>query len=243
MTNEAEDLIELPESGTSPQSGTLASSVYDQLRDDLLSGRLKPGEKLRAEYLRERYNVGNSPIREALNRLSADGLVVREDQKGFHVSSVSKEDLAELVKTRCWLEETALRESISNRNVEWEERLVLAFHRVSRVPRSANESSYASNPEWERLHADFHRVMISACGSRWLLAFCDQLRDQADRYRQLAASASFRQRNEGDEHRAIMDAAINGDPDRAVELLKSHYSRTLEIIDESDWPASITADD
>jgi len=243
MTNEAEDLIDVPEQDVSPQSGTLASSVYDQLRDDLLSGRLKPGEKLRAEYLRERYNVGNSPIREALNRLSADGLVVREDQKGFHVSSVSKEDLAELVKTRCWLEETALRESISNRNVEWEERLVLAFHRVSRVPRSANERSYASNPEWERLHADFHRVMISACGSRWLLAFCDQLRDQADRYRQLAASASFRQRNEGDEHRAIMDAAINGDPDRAVELLKSHYSRTLEIIDESDWPASITAED
>jgi DNA-binding GntR family transcriptional regulator len=243
MTNEAEELIEVPEQGTSPQSGTLASSVYDQLRDDLLSGRLKPGEKLRAEYLRERYNVGNSPIREALNRLSADGLVVREDQKGFHVSSVSKEDLAELVKTRCWLEETALRESISNRNVEWEERLVLAFHRVSRVPRSANERSYARNPEWERLHADFHRVMISACGSRWLLAFCDQLRDQADRYRQLAASASFRQRNEGDEHRAIMDAAINGDPDLAVELLKSHYSRTLEIIDESDWPASISADD
>jgi len=241
MTDEISNILPASDDSRMASSGTLASSVYDQLRDDLLSGRLRPGEKLRAEYLRERYNVGNSPIREALNRLSADGLVVREDQKGFHVSTVSREDLAELVKTRCWLEETALREAINNRNVEWEENLVLAFHRLSRVPRSANEQTYASNPEWERRHADFHRVMISACGSRWLLGFCDQLRDQADRYRQLAATASFRQRNEGDEHRAIMDAAINGEADMAVELLKSHYSHTLNIIDESDWPDSVPA--
>jgi len=110
------------------------------------------------------------------------------------------------------------------------------------VPRSESEQSYASNPEWERRHAEFHRVMISACGSRWMLAFCDQLRDQADRYRQLAASTSFRQRNVGDEHRAIMDAAINGDADRAVELLKTHYGRTLDLIDETDWPAAIAAE-
>ena len=224
--------------GRGKSSGaTLATSVYDRMRDDLLSGGLKPGEKLRAEFLRERYNVGNSPIREALNRLSADGLVVREDKKGFHVATVSRADLLGLVKTRCWLEERALRESIAARDVEWEEQLVLAFHRLSRVPRSVSEESYASNPEWERLHQDFHRALISACGSHWLIGFCDQLRAQADRYRQLAASAAFRQRHEGEEHKAIMDAAIDGNADRAVELLTAHYQRTRDIVDDFDWQA------
>lgn len=241
MMDEVQGLKIIRDEEPAAPSGTLASSVYDQLRDDLLSGRLKPGEKLRAEYLRERYNVGNSPIREALNRLSADGLVVREDQKGFHVSTVSREDLAELVKTRCWLEDTAMRETIANRKVEWEERLVLSFHRLSRLPRSDDGHSYANNPEWERLHADFHRVLISGCGSRWLLGFCDQLRDQAVRYRQLAAPASFGRRNENDEHRAIMDAAINGEPDQAVKLLKAHYNSTLDLIDDTDWSNSIAA--
>ena len=91
------------------RAGTLASSVYDEMRNDILSGELPPGEKLRVEYMRTRYGVGASPIREALNRLSVDGVVLRVDQKGFRVAEVSVAELDELIKTRCWLEETALR--------------------------------------------------------------------------------------------------------------------------------------
>ncbi len=218
--------------------GTLATSVYDRMRHDILRGALGPGEKLRAEYLRERYQVGNSPVREALNRLSADGLVVREDQKGFRVAKVSRRDLMELVKTRCWLEAIALRESIARRDVVWEENLVLAFHRVSRTPRSSDQTSYAFNPDWERRHREFHLGLIAACDSRWLKNFCSQLNDQADRYRQLAALVSFPQRNERDEHQAILDAALDGDGDGAVELLCRHYSRTAEIILNSDFEFS-----
>ena len=97
-------LIKIADLAQREPAGTLASSVYDRLRGDILSGSLPPGEKLRTEALRARYEVGNSPIREALNRLSADGLVTREDQKGFRVAAASRADLEELVKTRCWLE-------------------------------------------------------------------------------------------------------------------------------------------
>ena len=107
-------LIKIADLAQREPAGTLASSVYDRLRGDILSGSLPPGEKLRTEALRARYEVGNSPIREALNRLSADGLVTREDQKGFRVAAASRADLEELVKTRCWLEQIALRESIAN---------------------------------------------------------------------------------------------------------------------------------
>ncbi len=214
-------------------AGTLASSVYDMMRQDILKGDLPPGEKLRVEYLRDRYGVGASPIREALNRLSVDGVVMRVDQKGFRVATVSVAELDELIKTRCWLEETAIRESIASGDDAWEERLVLAFHRLSKAPRSAEQITYAINPDWEVLHRAFHLALIGACGSRWLISYCEQLNDLADRYRQLAVRVTYPRRNELDEHKAIMDAAVNRDSDRAVEVLMDHYRRTAEIIRDS----------
>ena len=72
------------------------------------------------------------------------------------MAPISADDLRELIKTRCWVEAIALRESIAARTPEWEEGLVLALHRLSRVPRSLNSESFATNPEWERLHRAFH---------------------------------------------------------------------------------------
>jgi DNA-binding GntR family transcriptional regulator len=214
-------------------AGTLASSVYDMMRQDILKGDLPPGEKLRVEYLRDRYGVGASPIREALNRLSADGVVMRVDQKGFRVAEVSVAELDELIKTRCWLEETAIRESIAAGDDAWEERLLLAFHWLSKTPRSADQVTYAMNPDWEVLHRAFHLALIGACGSRWLISYCEQLNDLADRYRQLAVRVTYPRRNELDEHKAIMDAAVNRKPDDAVEVLMDHYRRTADIIRDS----------
>ena len=218
--------------------GTLASSVYDRLRGDILSSVLQPGEKLRAEFLRDRYGVGNSPIREALNRLSADGLVMREDQKGFRVATVSRDELAELVKTRCLLEDVALRESIAEGGMDWEENVVLAFHRLSRVYRSSGGKAYEIDPEWERLHRAFHMSLIASCGSRWLCQFCEQLMDQADRYRHLAIVVSYPKRNElsrdeAMEHEAIKEAVVGRDADEATRLLCAHYQRTVAIIHQS----------
>ena len=211
-------------------SGTIATSVYERLRSDILSGALAPGLKLRVELVRDRYDAGNSPVREALSRLSSDGLVERQEQRGFFVAPISIEDLQELTKTRCWLEKIALRESIANHTAAWEEGVVLAFHRLSRTPRSASDAEFRANPDWERRHREFHQSLIANCGSRWLLGFCDSLAEQAYRYRQLAVAKSYPKRNELDEHRAIMEATIDGDGDTAVECLGQHYLQTAEII-------------
>ena len=216
--------------------GTLATRVYERLRDDIFSGGLPPGEKLRTEYLRNRYDVGNTPLREALNRLSADGLVARIDQRGFSVTKLSREEFEGLLKTRCWLEEIALRESIKNRTQEWEENLVIALHRLSRVlPMVDGEA----NPDWEQQHHRFHLSLLANCGSEWLLSFCTQLLDHTDRYRRFASDASYGDRDLLTEHRSILEATVEGDADRAVELLMGHYRRTGEIILESDALASL----
>ena len=211
---------------------TTATTVYDRIRDDILSGNLAPALKLRIEFVCERYGIGASPVREALNRLSQDGLVERRDQRGFYVAPVSLEQLAELVKTRCWLEAIALRESIANRTTEWEERLVLAFHHLSRTKRSLDSDTYTVNPEWEERHRAFHHALIANCGSTWLLGFCSDMRDQADRYRKLAAARVYPMRQGPDEHRVIMEAALDGDTERAIALLEAHYRKTQGIVEE-----------
>ncbi|MCB2022058.1 MAG: GntR family transcriptional regulator [Rhizobacter sp.] len=212
---------------------TLASSVYERLRDDILRGQLAPGGKLRIEFVSERYDAGNSPVREALNRLSSDGLVDRRDQRGFYVAAASVADLLELTRTRCWLEEIGLRESIRAFTPGWEEGMVLALHRLGRVPRSISPDTYQENPEWERLHRAFHRSLIAGCGSRWLTGFCDQLADQAYRYRQLSVQKVYPKRKENDEHQAIVNAIFERNADLAVALLNEHYRKTADIIVES----------
>ena len=211
-------------------TATLASTVHDRLRTDILTGELRPGHKLRIEFLGKRYRTGHIPLREALNRLSSDGLVDRRDQRGFFVAPVSAADLAELTKTRCLVEAAAMRESIAARSAAWEEGIVLAYHRLSRTPRSTSRTEYKANPAWEPLHREFHRSLIAACGSRWLLNFCMQLADQSYRYRQLAFKRAFPLGNDTDGHRAIMQAAIDGDADKAVRLLQSHVRFTADTI-------------
>ena len=105
-----------PTPATVHGTATRATSLYDQLRADLLAGELEPGTKLAIEALAEHYETSATPLREALNRLVSDGLVERREQRGFVVSAISAEDLAEITKTRCWLEEVALRESIACEN-------------------------------------------------------------------------------------------------------------------------------
>jgi GntR family carbon starvation induced transcriptional regulator len=212
---------------------TTATSVYDKIRRDIITGALAPGLKLGSTNLRERYQVGISPVREALNRLSAEKLVCFEDQKGFHVAGIGSEDLADLIQTRCRIEEIALRESISNGDNSWEDAIVLSFHRMSRVPRSAATNGFEFNPEWEELHHAFHAAILSNCQSPRILAYCDLLADQANRYRQLAATISYPHRSEKNEHQELMEAVIARDAERAVALHHAHLNKTNDIIVES----------
>jgi DNA-binding GntR family transcriptional regulator len=210
---------------------TLIRTAYDRLRTDVLDGAWPPGSKLVLQQLKERYEVGASPLREALNRLASEGWVVHHEQRGFSVAEASDASLRDLVRTRTAVESLALEQAIARRSPAWEESVVLAMHRLSRTPRSLRDDSYEENPEWERLHRQFHRALLAGCESPLLLGFCEQLYEQAYRYRQLAARKAYRQRNELDEHEALSKAAMGGDLVRARELLAAHYERTAGFLE------------
>jgi DNA-binding GntR family transcriptional regulator len=221
---------EVASSEPDSQISTQASTVYDRLQADLLTGKLKPGLKLRLKDLIEKYDTGNSPLREALNRLSANGMVVREENRGFRVPTASNSELAELTRTRCWLEEIALRESIANGDTAWEERIVLAFHWLARTSQNAKDASFYTSPEWEPHHHEFHLALISACNSNILMDFCAELSQRSYRYRNLAEVVEYRDRHELEEHRELQQAVLSRDADLAVKLLHKHYTITSEIL-------------
>ena len=211
-------------------ASTRASSVYEKLQQDILSGHLKPGRKLRLKELVEEYGAGNSPLREALNRLSANGMVVREENRGFRVSPANTEELLELSRTRCWLEQIALRQSIANGDAAWEERIVLSFHWLAQAAKNNRDAESMISAEWEAHHQGFHMALISACDSCTLMDFCDQLQKRTFRYRNLAEVVEYREGHELKEHRKIQEAALNRDADLAIELLDHHYRITAEIV-------------
>jgi DNA-binding GntR family transcriptional regulator len=231
--------IDIVHKGAEPPS-TLATGVYERLKADILSAKLEPGRKLQLRFLIEHYGAGQTPLREALNRLTTEDLVVGKEQRGFFVQSISIEELAELTKTRGWVEGTALRESIVNATPAWEEALLVAHHRLDRTPRSLNPDNFENNPEWERYHRNFHALLIGNCGSRPLIAFCEQLADRLSRYRALSSRKSFRVRKVGEEHDALLRAVLDGKPDDAVRLLVAHYDRTAAFIQESMAAADVS---
>jgi DNA-binding GntR family transcriptional regulator len=212
---------------------TASTVVYQRLRQDILKGEFRPGQRLNIEFVAQRYGVGTNPVREALNRLSSFRLVDRRDQRGFFVPPIGVEDLRELVATRCWLESRAVEESIAHRDQAWEESLVLAYHRLSRAPwNMPGQGMVSGNPDWEFRHRAFHLALIANCGSQRLIGFCEGLMDQAERYRYIGMAATYPMRIVNTEHRDIMEAAIDGDVALTAQRLTDHYRLTLKIIED-----------
>jgi GntR family carbon starvation induced transcriptional regulator len=219
------------------QSRTVTVEVYERLRRDILNGVFKPGEKLRMEALRDAYGTSASPLREGLARLVAEGFVVQFDQRGFRVADVSLEELEELTRTRSWIHEIALRESIANGDSDWEERIVVSYHWLSRTPREFRKPIEAvgewekAESLWQQRHRAFHSALLSGCGSKLIIDFADTLFDSAARYYPFAmATAKFDLRDIDAEHKAIMEAALSRDLAAATRLLAEHINLTSDYL-------------
>ena len=203
---------------------TLSDQAYLKLRSDIIHGALQPDEKLRIEHLRGEYGVGASPLREALSRLTADGFVTAEGQRGFRVAPMSEEDLADITRLRILLEKQALSQSIEHGDDAWESRIVATFYQLEKV----EESEDRDPTEWELRNHDFHEALIAGCTSKWLRRFYGILYDQHKRYRNVALSTEI-PRDLHQEHEELRNAALARDTKRACDAIEQHIMRTAEI--------------
>lgn len=211
---------------------THASNVYEQIRIDIINGTLPAASKLKTRILAERFDVGLSPIREALSRLSTEGWVRQSDRKGFSVVPVSVDELWDLHNARCMLNEAGLRASIKFGETAWEEDVLLKCIRISRTQRPADMTVGAEAEKWNVMHRAFHTSLISACKSKRIIHYCEQLFDEIERYRRLGLSSNNGRSRVADEHKEIADAAVARDPEQAVQLLTSHFTRTVEQVEQ-----------
>jgi GntR family carbon starvation induced transcriptional regulator len=215
---------------TEDRKETLATAVYDRLRQAIITVAIAPGEKLNIRVLCDRFGVGLSPMREALSRLSSEGLVTQIDHRGFAVTGLSEDDLIDLTRARSWLNELAIRNSVTNGDAAWEENVVLCFHRLSRTPRFEPGSEDTRSAKWELAHRKFHSSLIAASGSSRIEQYCEHLFDSSERYRHVGRKAGIKGENRDAEHRALMEAAVARDAERAAQLIKAHFEHTAELV-------------
>jgi DNA-binding GntR family transcriptional regulator len=216
--------------GGGPRS--LTSAVHGRLRADILSTKLVPGQKLHIAGLAKQFSVSLAAVREALSRLVADGLVQASDQRGFRVSPVSPADLADVTQTRIDIEGLALRRSIERGDQAWLGQVEKAFASLCAVPYRHRDEPGSHNEEWIVRHRIFHRALVDACGSQWLLGFRDMLHEQSERYRRLSIRRETGKiRDVEAEHAVIVQAVLKRDADAAVSALSEHFMTTMHLVE------------
>ncbi len=210
--------------GAADAKNTKASVLTDRLREAILSGELMPGTKINLELARRQFDVSLSPLREALARLIAVGLVELHDNRGYSVAPVSQSNLGEITKLRMEFESLALSAAIANGDLRWESDVMRSLHQVSGTVRDPADPKTLE--AWEEAHRDFHMSLLAGCGMPLLLNFCLVLHNLNDRYRRVFLVASGGDRNVGNEHAEIARAATARDTAQACAKLREHIHRT-----------------
>lgn len=224
-----------------PSTTSYTQDTYERLRADLLACRLRPGARLKISDLCGSLGANLSAVREALSRLTSEGLVVAEPQRGFRVAPISADELCDLTAVRADIEGMCLERAIAAGDVGWEAQLVAAFHRLFRTPEREPADPQRMNEAWSAAHSAFHEALVGACGSPWLLRLRAILYAQSERYRRLSVPLAEVARDLNREHQEIMEAALARDAGQARALMARHVELTTQVLLEQSWPAEAPA--
>ena len=213
-----------------PASRTLAEETYRRLRGDIIWGILEPNAPLPSTELCETYQVGISPLREALSRLAAEHLVTSIEHRGFRVAPTSVDDVIGTMEARVLIESEALRRSIKFGDVTWEARIVAALHSLQRAPLPTGPGPLAE--AWAEAHREYHAALIGACNSQWLTKLAALLFPQAERHRiyQARIEGPALLRDRPNEHELLAKQTIERNATKAVRTLEEHYRYTAKSV-------------
>ncbi len=209
---------------------THSSTAYLLLRDDILNGNLEPSSKLQIATLTERYETSAAPVREALSRLAAEGLVIKKGQRGFWAAPVSMAEFKDVSRLRVMLEIDAFRQSIAHGDLEWEASIVGARHREKSVRNQAKDNLAEVAGELIKENRSFHMALIANCPSDWQKRFISTLYDQSERFRRLSILNTDEVKHEQHEHEMIMAAAFARDTEKACKLLSAHIEESTQRV-------------
>ncbi|QUJ78165.1 GntR family transcriptional regulator [Sulfitobacter albidus] len=219
------------------------TDIYQDLKNRLITNAFPHGSRLRAEVLREDFGCSASTVRESLFRLSTDGLVVFQEQRGFRVPERSAQKLAELTHLRVLLEGEGTVLSIRRGGVAWEARLTAAHHQLSHIETRISGRDFQPDlvAIWFGAEREFHQTLIAACGSGTLQTMHERVYDQF-RQQLMVADRRFDFISENiTHHAAILDAALSGDEALTRARIHEHLARHLtgETLEELEISSSM----
>jgi len=198
-----------------------AETVTEQLRALILDGSLGIGVQLKQEALARKFGVSRIPIREALKRLEAEGLVAHTAHQGSVVASRSIDDLLETLDIRIGLESRALVLAIPHMTpaILRKAETILARYDASDMP-----------GEWSELNLAFHLCLYKPCGRQRLLSMIESLVRSVDIHLRAHQSAAIGRKSPQKDHRALLEACRTGNAERARKLLERHIAQTQEAL-------------
>jgi DNA-binding GntR family transcriptional regulator len=200
------------------QRVSMVDNVTERLRRALLAGDIKPGEPIRVAQLEKSFGVSHIPIREAVRRLEAEGLIVAEPQRAAVAAGVDLEDLGGLYDIRRIIECEVIRRSVARMSEEQVERVRKTLLALEAVAQDHD------SPEFWDLHMDFHWALLEPGATAWVRRVLDQVWLASQRYVRLFVSATFDDAMR--DHRELLAACEAGDDERAEEILRRHLDRT-----------------
>ena len=223
-----------------------AEVVYTTLRDLILRGQLRAGQSLRSAELKDTYGFGLTPLREALNRLHVEKLVVSVFNQGFRVASVTLEEIADLGRTRALIEAEMLMESMASGGEDWESAIVSAHYQLSKTSPPTLDTDDAQMTAWEHRHDAFHAALLSACTSPWLNQLAQTIAAQHQRcHRNILLEAAEIGAGQAraiqminaklaqvmglGAHTELMEAVLERDTQRSIDLLGQHVRLTSDV--------------
>jgi DNA-binding GntR family transcriptional regulator len=219
-------------------SASLTEEIYGQIREDLIACRFQPGERLKAKDLSVALDVSLGVVREALSRLTAEGFVEAQPQRGFRAGPLSAAELMQLSEATIMVEGFCLRRAIEIGDLDWETRVTAAYYRFSNVPvRDAADPSRICK-KFTAAYSEFRRALVSACDNGWMLKLQEMLHAQSERYRQICMLQGPKLVDFRDGYSDLVEAALGRNADRAVALLgerlKSNAERMRDALLRSD---------
>ena len=193
-----------------------ADKLISDIRKEVSSGILKPGDQLEVNALAERFGVSRTPIREAIRTLVESGVLETRPRKGSFVRVLSAKQLLDLFQVAAELEGMACRLaalSLTKENVEAIERGLAKCIQAAEVQ---------NNAEYAMANLDFHTAIHNASGNDWLIEQLRQLQINLNSYRTMPYEIRGRLNKSTDEHKIICDAILSGDGEHACNLMRDH---------------------
>lgn len=206
---------------------TLREKILETIRDAILKGSLKPGERVSEPELADRFGISRTPIREAFRQLESEGYLVVIPRKGAVVASLSARDIEEFYAIKIILEGFAARMAADKLTVKDLERLEAINERLSQIAKDGDVKTFF------RVHNEFHEIFIKAAGNEKLLDMINQLVMRFKRLRLASLSHPGRMEISVEEHRNMIKAFRNKDGERADSLVRHTATIGAEALIQS----------